>query len=148
MRRGVAPRDAAEQAIARIARYVPGYFGALVAVDKHGNHAGAAFGCAGLFGPTLAGPVRPRLHSYCSVLASQLRFAPTHYMLCNLLLLIVIAWPFALLMINASYWTMAHILRLSHNRLCQVLETLIDWLSSLRLGLTRIRVYLHAHVAR
>lgn len=49
MRRGVSPRDAAEQAIARIARYVPGYYGALVAVDKHGNHAGAAFGCAGLF---------------------------------------------------------------------------------------------------
>lgn len=46
MRRGVAPREAAEQAIARIARYVPSYFGALVAVDKRGNHAGAAFGCA------------------------------------------------------------------------------------------------------
>jgi len=46
MRRGAAPRAAAEQAIARIAARVPGYTGALVAVDPRGRHAGAAFGRA------------------------------------------------------------------------------------------------------
>ncbi|KAK9837473.1 hypothetical protein WJX81_004936 [Elliptochloris bilobata] len=44
MRRGIAPREAAEAAIARIARFVPGYVGALFAVDSTGSHAGAAYG--------------------------------------------------------------------------------------------------------
>lgn len=45
MRRGVAPREAAEEAIARIARRVPAYVGALFAVNSTGSHAGAAYGC-------------------------------------------------------------------------------------------------------
>ena len=46
MRRGAAPREAAEEAIARIARRVPAYVGALFAVNSTGSHAGAAYGCA------------------------------------------------------------------------------------------------------
>jgi len=47
-RRGAVPRAAAEHAIARIAARVPGYTGALVAVDPRGRHAGAAFGRAAM----------------------------------------------------------------------------------------------------
>lgn len=46
MRHGATPLAAAEQAIGRIAARVPGYMGALVAVNPQGRHAGAAFGCA------------------------------------------------------------------------------------------------------
>ena len=46
MRRGVSPKVAAEQALLRIARRVPGYTGALFAVTKDGRWAGAAVGFA------------------------------------------------------------------------------------------------------
>lgn len=44
MRRGMKPQAAAEEAVLRIARRVPGYVGAVFAVDKHGNHGAACFG--------------------------------------------------------------------------------------------------------
>jgi N4-(beta-N-acetylglucosaminyl)-L-asparaginase len=44
MRRGMLPKEAAEDAIGRIARKVPGYVGAVFAVDVRGRHAGACFG--------------------------------------------------------------------------------------------------------
>jgi hypothetical protein len=56
MRRGAAPRAATEQAIARIAARVPGYMGALVAVDPRGRNAGAAFGRVATRMPTCMPP--------------------------------------------------------------------------------------------
>ena len=44
MRRGSSPKQAAEDAIQRIAKHYPQYVGALFAVDKAGNHAGASHG--------------------------------------------------------------------------------------------------------
>jgi len=44
MRRGDHPKDAAEKAIERIARRVPSYRGALVALDASGRHGAACFG--------------------------------------------------------------------------------------------------------
>lgn len=44
MRRGMGAKEAAEDAIGRIARKVPGYVGAVFAVDVRGRHAGACFG--------------------------------------------------------------------------------------------------------
>lgn len=44
MRQGVSPKLAAENAIQRIAKYYPHYVGALFAVDRAGNHAGASHG--------------------------------------------------------------------------------------------------------
>ena len=44
MRQGMSPKLAAEDAIQRIAKHYPQYVGALFAVDKAGNHAGASHG--------------------------------------------------------------------------------------------------------
>lgn len=44
MRRGVRVKEAVEEAVTRIAKRVPGYVGALVAVDKQGNIGAACFG--------------------------------------------------------------------------------------------------------
>ena len=44
LRRGMAPRQAAEDAVRRIARRVPSYVGAVVAVSKDGRHGAAAHG--------------------------------------------------------------------------------------------------------
>lgn len=44
MRRGMKPQDAVEDAIKRMARRVPGYVGAVFAVDKEGSHGGACHG--------------------------------------------------------------------------------------------------------
>lgn len=44
MRQGMSPKLAAEDAILRIAKHYPQYVGALFAVDKAGNHAGASHG--------------------------------------------------------------------------------------------------------
>ena len=44
LRRGMAPSEAAEDAVRRIARRVPSYVGAVVAVGKDGRHGAAAHG--------------------------------------------------------------------------------------------------------
>ncbi len=44
MRRGLSPQAAAEEAVRRIARRVPTYVGAVVAVSKDGRHGAAAHG--------------------------------------------------------------------------------------------------------
>ena len=44
MRQGASPKQAAEDAIQRIVKHYPLYIGALFAVDKAGNHAGACHG--------------------------------------------------------------------------------------------------------
>lgn len=44
MRQGASPKQAAEDAIQRIAKHYPQYVGALFAVNKAGNHAGASHG--------------------------------------------------------------------------------------------------------
>jgi len=44
MRQGATPKQAAEDAIQRIVKHYPLYVGALFAVDKAGNHAGACHG--------------------------------------------------------------------------------------------------------
>ena len=44
MRQGMKPRAAAEDAVRRIARRVPGYVGAVIALDRDGNHAAACHG--------------------------------------------------------------------------------------------------------
>ncbi len=44
MRQGASPKQAAEAAIQRIVKHYPLYVGALFAVDKAGNHAGACHG--------------------------------------------------------------------------------------------------------
>ena len=44
MRRGMRPREAAEDAVARMVQRVVGYVGAVVAVDKDGNHGAACHG--------------------------------------------------------------------------------------------------------
>ena len=44
MRQGISPKLAAENAIQRIARHYPTYVGAVFAIDKAGNHAGASHG--------------------------------------------------------------------------------------------------------
>lgn len=44
MRRGLSPQAAAEEAVGRIARRVPGYVGAVVAVSRDGRHGAAAHG--------------------------------------------------------------------------------------------------------
>lgn len=44
MRQGVSPKLAAENAIQRIGKHYPHYVGAVFAVDKAGNHAGASHG--------------------------------------------------------------------------------------------------------
>jgi len=44
MRRGMSPTEAAEDAVRRIARRVPTYIGAVVAVDAAGRHGAAAHG--------------------------------------------------------------------------------------------------------
>lgn len=44
MRQGASPQAAAEDAVRRIVRYYPKYVGALFAIDKAGNHAGACHG--------------------------------------------------------------------------------------------------------
>lgn len=44
LRQGMSPKLAAEDAIQRIAKHYPQYVGALFAVDKAGNHAGASHG--------------------------------------------------------------------------------------------------------
>ena len=44
MRQGLSPQRAAEAAILRIVKHYPKYVGALFAVDKAGNHAGACHG--------------------------------------------------------------------------------------------------------
>ena len=44
MRQGAIPQQAAEDAIQRIVKHYPQYVGALIAVDKLGNHAGACHG--------------------------------------------------------------------------------------------------------
>lgn len=44
MRQGISPKLAAEDAIQRIAKHYPDYVGAMFAVDKAGNHAGASHG--------------------------------------------------------------------------------------------------------
>jgi N4-(beta-N-acetylglucosaminyl)-L-asparaginase len=44
MRQGMSPREAAEDAMRRIARRVPSFVGAVVAVSKDGRHAGACYG--------------------------------------------------------------------------------------------------------
>lgn len=38
MRNGMSPSDAATDAIQRIVKYYPKFTGAIVAVDKYGNH--------------------------------------------------------------------------------------------------------------
>ena len=44
MRRGLSPKQAAEDAILRVVKHYPKYIGAVIAVDKKGNHAGACHG--------------------------------------------------------------------------------------------------------
>lgn len=44
MRQGATPKQAAEDAVQRIVKHYPLYVGALFAVDKAGNHAGACHG--------------------------------------------------------------------------------------------------------
>ena len=44
MRQGASPKQAAEDAIHRIVKHYPLYVGAVLAVDKAGNHAGACHG--------------------------------------------------------------------------------------------------------
>jgi len=44
MRQGMDPRDAAKDAISRIARKYPDFIGAVFAVNKEGVHAGACHG--------------------------------------------------------------------------------------------------------
>lgn len=44
MRRGLSPQAAAEEAVRRIARRVPTYVGAVVAVSRDGRHGAAAHG--------------------------------------------------------------------------------------------------------
>jgi N4-(beta-N-acetylglucosaminyl)-L-asparaginase len=44
LRRGAAPREAAEAAVRRVARRVEGYVGAVVVVDRDGNHGAACHG--------------------------------------------------------------------------------------------------------
>ena len=44
MRQGMNPRDAAKDAISRIARKYPDFIGAVFAVNKEGVHAGACHG--------------------------------------------------------------------------------------------------------
>ena len=44
MRRGMSPPEAAKHAVRRIAQKFPEYIGAVVAVDKSGQHAGACHG--------------------------------------------------------------------------------------------------------
>ena len=44
MRQGASPQTAAEDAVRRIVQYYPDYVGALFAIDKEGNHAGACHG--------------------------------------------------------------------------------------------------------
>lgn len=44
MRRGLGPKQAAEDAVLRIVKHYPKYIGAVFAVDKNGNHAGACHG--------------------------------------------------------------------------------------------------------
>ena len=44
LRRGMAPTEAAEDAVRRIARRVPSYVGAVVAVSRDGRHGAAAHG--------------------------------------------------------------------------------------------------------
>lgn len=44
MRQGASPKQAAEGAVQRIARHYPQYVGAVFAVDRAGNHAGASHG--------------------------------------------------------------------------------------------------------
>ena len=44
MRQGASPKQAAEDAVQRIARHYPQYVGAVFAVDRAGNHAGASHG--------------------------------------------------------------------------------------------------------
>lgn len=44
MRQGLAPQQAAEAAVRRIARRRPSYVGAVVAVSNDGRHGGAAHG--------------------------------------------------------------------------------------------------------
>lgn len=44
MRQGASPQAAAEDAVRRIVKYHPNYVGALFAIDKEGNHAGACHG--------------------------------------------------------------------------------------------------------
>lgn len=44
MRRGWSARDAATDAVARIKRRFPLFIGAVIAIDRHGNHAGASNG--------------------------------------------------------------------------------------------------------
>jgi hypothetical protein len=44
MRQGMKPKAAAEDAVRRIAQRVPGYVGAVFAVDKEGNHGAACHG--------------------------------------------------------------------------------------------------------
>lgn len=44
MRLGMKPKDAAKDAISRIARKFPDFVGAIFAVNKNGTHAGACHG--------------------------------------------------------------------------------------------------------
>jgi N4-(beta-N-acetylglucosaminyl)-L-asparaginase len=44
MRNGMSPSDAATDAIKRIAKYYPKFVGAIVAIDKMGNHGAACHG--------------------------------------------------------------------------------------------------------
>lgn len=44
MRQGASPQKAADDAIRRIVKYYPNYVGALFAIGKAGNHAGACHG--------------------------------------------------------------------------------------------------------
>ena len=44
MRQGMDPRDAAKDAISRIAHKYPDFIGAVFAVNKEGEHAGACHG--------------------------------------------------------------------------------------------------------
>lgn len=44
MRQGLSPREAAEEAVRRMARHRPGYVGAVVAAARDGRHGAAAYG--------------------------------------------------------------------------------------------------------
>ena len=44
MRQGMRPKQAAESALRRIVKHYPAYIGALVTVNRRGEHAGAAYG--------------------------------------------------------------------------------------------------------
>jgi N4-(beta-N-acetylglucosaminyl)-L-asparaginase len=44
MRNGMTPKAACEDALGRMIRRHPAFTGAIVAVDKHGNHGGAGHG--------------------------------------------------------------------------------------------------------